>query len=91
MKAQALRKIGNWTASAALLAGILYSVLALNTESVYATSCNCAEEQQDAEQFCSATYGGDGLLAYFQCPVDGSYYLFVCEFDNNTPYLFPCD
>ncbi len=57
MKTRAVMKAWRVIASGVLLAGLLYSVLALTAKPVYASGCDCFEARQDAEEICSA-YGG---------------------------------
>ncbi len=76
MKGQTLRRIVNWTAGAALLTGIAYSGLALSAKPVYASSCNCNEEQAEGIAFCEP-YGG---VYSFYCPVgDPARWLVTCN------------
>lgn len=88
---KALRKIVNWTASAVLLTGISYSCVALSAKPVYASTCNCTEEQQDADLYCEAHFGTIGLKL-FSCPVNSNEYAFICASDpRETVHLVPCD
>ncbi|SRR6266478_4916733 len=68
MKDGALRKLGRWSASGVLLAGILYSILTLIAKPVYAASCDCNEAAADAGEFCLANFGHANYYD-FQCPV----------------------
>jgi hypothetical protein len=86
MKAQILRKIVNLTAGAALLTGIAYSGLALRAKPVYASSCNCTEELQDAERYCATHYNGQFLVWPFICPSGNGYYTFICYYDPFQNY-----
>jgi hypothetical protein len=88
MKGQNLQRIGNWTATVVLFAGIAYASLAMTGKPAYASSCNCTEEEQDAEVYCIAHGLGDEV--YFHCPV-GSDSVFNCTGDYPTEHVRPCD
>lgn len=90
MKTQIVRKGGAWIGSAVLLAGLAYSVLALNTQTVYASNCtDCASEQSEAELFCFETYS-DGTLATFNCHPLATGYNFTCLADPRQVYVDSC-
>jgi len=64
----------------ALLAGLAYSVLALtlSTKPVYASSCDCIAEEEDAQQVCSL-HGG---IRQYDCPVQapqGPAWVVICN------------
>jgi len=95
MKNGALRKVRRLVVYSALVAGLGYSMQALGAKPVYANSCDCAEEQLDAQSFCY-THFGNRELAWFQCPIDfggGSFgYAFGCSWDpQHLPYTPVCD
>lgn len=90
MKVGTVRRIVNWIASAVIFTGIAYSGLALRAKPVYASSCTCTEELQDAHVFCFERYGNN-FVSDFQCPVGGSAYLFFCSADPSQEWGFPCD
>jgi hypothetical protein len=70
MKVQAIRKGRVWALSAALLAGLAYSMLTLtvSTKPVHASSCDCQEASQDAAEFCLFHYGETFHVQNFTCP-----------------------
>jgi hypothetical protein len=69
MKREVLTTARNWIAGSVLLAGLIYSVSAITVSAkpVYASSCNCSEEELEAQSFCS----GRGGVNFFQCPIGG--------------------
>ena len=81
-----------WILGAVLLASLAYSALALKTQTAYASTCDCAEEETDAESFCYQHFHNSELSA-FECPVEGDEYLFECYADqpNHHIYIEPCD
>jgi hypothetical protein len=70
MRSEAVRKGKIWAVSVVLLAGLVYSLLALTltAEPAYASSCDCHEDFTDASTFCAVQYG-DFQLTTFTCPV----------------------
>lgn len=90
MKTRLLTKGRSWVLSAAVLAGLVYSLLALTVtpKVAYATSCDCAEEHQDALEWC-AEEGMPGLET-FQCPTSDDHYIFTCTNAGEQPWDFPC-
>jgi hypothetical protein len=91
MRTQITRVVGTSIVSLALLAGLAYSVLALTPKRVYASSCNCTEEESDANTFCYV----HGLVGVdpntFECfPADG-YYYFSCLGGGDPFYFQYCD
>ncbi len=83
MKKTAVRRVLTIVAYASLVVGLGYSVLALGAKPVHASTCDCTEEQQDANTFCALNFGSTGLI-YFDCPVviDGvDSYSFICSSD----------
>jgi hypothetical protein len=72
-----------------MLLGLGYSLQVVTSKVAYASTCNCTEELQDAEDFCLLEYG-DGGVDYFQCPEDG-YYVVYCAADPHRPWANPCD
>ncbi len=78
-----------WVVIGVLLGGVIYSAfsLTLATPLVYASSCNCPEESQEAALFCDA-HGG---VANFFCPIDcsgGPCVVGVCS--DNTVFIEVC-
>jgi hypothetical protein len=70
MKPEVLTTVRNWVAGCVLLIGLIYSVTAItvNAKPAYASTCNCAEESAEAEEYCTSV--GSSLLL-FQCPIGG--------------------
>jgi hypothetical protein len=85
MKIQLIQKVRIWAVSAVLLAGVLYSMLALKTEPVYASSCDCVEALQDGKEFC-ASRGGVKL---FSCNPTQSSFFVECN-DSGQLWDLPC-
>ena len=79
MKTRIVDKTPIWALNAILLAGLIYSVLALTPTSAYASShcfsnAECQEAQQDAQEICASS--GSSLTA-FRCnypQIDYLYY-----------------
>jgi hypothetical protein len=91
MRHKLLRKARTGLLVAAVLVGLSYSTSVLMPNSVYATSCNCTEEKQDAEFFCNQHFH-TGLLLYFNCPYNGNEYEFICWYDSTgNLYKVACD
>jgi len=91
MKRQSPMKTKIWAIAVGLVIALVYSVLALSMHTVYAATCNCSEEVQDAAQYCSAHYGAPQLTD-FTCPFNGDNYNFVCINDpHHTFHTIPCD
>lgn len=89
MKAQAIRKGRVWALSTALLAGLAYSAisLTLSTKPAYASSCDCSEAGQDAEELCQVH--GYGPLTGFTCPLESqgvTYFAWTCLNSGGTHY-----
>jgi hypothetical protein len=73
---------------AGVLGGLLYSVctLTVTAPSASASSCDCNEAYQDAQELCSTH---DGIYPnQFDCPVADSYFAVICL--DHTQYLYPC-
>ena len=70
MREQQIRKGRVWVLGGIVLAGLVYSVLALTLTAtpVYASSCNCSEEFTEAYQFCASHLG----ILSFGCPLNCS-------------------
>jgi hypothetical protein len=91
MKPEVLTTVRNWTAGCVLVVGLIYSVAAItvNATPAYAASCNCNEEYQEAEVFCSS-FGG---IATFQCPLTAPngtlYFLATCN-NPDVAIAEPC-
>jgi hypothetical protein len=85
-------KVCRWVGSSALLAGLLYSVLALTvtTPVARASSCSdCSESQFDAATICSMT---GAVLTSFTCPygVNQDEFRFKCSDHPNQFYTLQC-
>jgi len=67
MKRKAFAVARNWLVGTVLFVGFVYSVFALtvNAKPVYASSCNCSEEINEAFVYCQP-HGG---IRLFACPV----------------------
>lgn len=66
-----------------LLAGLVYSVLALNVTPAYAVSCDCSNDQLEAENYCNLHFRHPDL-SYFACAPNGAPdYFFRCFYDPN--------
>lgn len=74
-------------ASAALVAGLLYSMVALTAKPAYGAACDCDAELSTAEVVCENL---DSRLMQFICPYDGmdNRYYFKCE--NGDFYIPYC-
>ena len=72
-----------WTVYALLFAALIYAALALRSEPVYASSCDCVTAEENAFNAC-VPHGG---LYDFTCPV-GAFYYYRCS-DNYQTYM-PC-
>jgi hypothetical protein len=96
MKAQLIGRRWTWMVTAVFLGGFVYSVLALTPRPAYASSCNCTEEEDNAEQYCEQHFGSDAL-ASFTCPIPDppgppNSYLFECDLDPyRVPHEASCD
>jgi hypothetical protein len=64
-----------------VVAGLCYSVSALKSQSVYASSCNCSAEQLEAEQFC-LTQCGSQQLSSFVCIPSAGEVIYNCARDS---------
>lgn len=71
MRAETVHKGRVWALSAALLAGLVYSVFALgvNTKVAYASSCNCSEELAEGQAFCASV---GATIHAWACPYNSS-------------------
>jgi hypothetical protein len=90
MKKDTAIKICKWTAGAALLACMAYSVLGLTiaTQPAYASTCDCSEEEFEAFQYCQP-FGG---IATFECPVTSggtTFWFATCNFTGATGETCP--
>jgi hypothetical protein len=89
MKTQIVRKGRAWIVSAVLLAGLVYSVLALSTHIAYASTCDCNEELFDAQQYCYQYFKSTGVYD-FSC--QSGHRIFRCSADpSNTWQIQACD
>ena len=75
-----------------LFAALAYSVLTLTSSPVYASSCNCAQDQVEAQGYCHAVWNLNSQLSEFDCPSpDSTHFQFVCAADpNQVLHTFPC-
>src|SRR5260370_30607775 len=77
-----------WALHGLLLAGFVYSALALNVKPVYASSCTpaqCDEAWTDAIEFC----GAEAAVRAFYCPfADGSVWEVQCW--NGSDFVNSC-
>ena len=93
MKTQSVRKGWNLIVGTTLLAGMLYAVVALNTNTAHAATCDCTEEiQLDATNFCLQNYGSKNLAGW-ECPLGiNQEYQFKCQAQPGQPWhIMPCD
>jgi hypothetical protein len=91
MKKPFLRKVRAWAISAGLFAGIVYSVLALTSKPVYASSCDCDEAYTDAQEFCTSEFPGQQVYT-FDCPLGQPNFIytqFTCTVTGAT-HTLPC-
>jgi hypothetical protein len=90
MSAQGVRRARVWGLGAVLLAGLMYSVLAvtLSTPPVYASSCDCNEAAQDAAELCWQY--GRASVEQFYCPLGGDMFGATCSngFFVNRPCTY---
>jgi hypothetical protein len=100
MKAEPVRRGRVWLPSAALLAGLAYSVLALTLSSkpVYASSCDCQETLTDAGYFCESHGWAPVIFGSYHCypkrhggyfPVPGNWKRLLVYFRFNLERSFP--
>jgi len=91
MKQAIITKIPKWSALAVLAGTLLCSVLALRTEAVYASSCDCFEARQDAIEVCQGTGNHSPYITAFSCPVGANQdeFSFTC-LDGSTFPNIPC-
>jgi hypothetical protein len=83
-------KASYWSLGAVVLAGFVYSVLALSPQSAYASSCLCGAEEIESEAYCNATFGSS-TLSDWVCPL-GDRYSFACAADPHHTVMTPmCD
>ena len=76
---------------AVVLAGLSYSASVLMPKSVYAATCVCNEENQDAAGYCLQHFGRPDFALY-ACPLSGNRYQFLCVYDPNQKInILPCD
>jgi len=71
-----------------LLAGMGYALMALRTEPVYASTCNCTQMYVIAERTCSFY---NGQVTDFVCPYNppaDSQFEFQCT--TTGPFIFNC-
>ena len=84
MKAQVPRLACTSIASLFLLAGLVYSALALAPTPVYAAACDCNEELQDATILCNEVHGN---VVHFICPYNTNQYFVQCSTGQQfTPF-----
>ena len=76
------------SAVGALLAGLVYSAMALATPA-YASSCDCTEAHADAVEICDPY--SHGALEFFFCPTgtNGDHFTFQCS-GSDGPFYIPC-
>jgi hypothetical protein len=89
MKPKVVAMMGKWSIGAAITAGLIYSVvtLMLTTKPAYASSCDCVEAQQDAEELCRIE--GHGNAGLFVCPYGPDNNAYV-QCTGGYVIVFPC-
>jgi hypothetical protein len=84
-----------FVSTAVLVAGLVYSVLALsiNAPIARATSCDCTEAAQDAIEYCQH-YSPNEWPQLFTCPTGSGqdHFNFNCVGDRGSygPFSLPC-
>jgi hypothetical protein len=74
-----------------LVSGVIYSAAALSAKPAFASSCDCADDLQEARAYCSSILNGN--LASFTCPdvINGqAYYEFTCTTGGGQNFQEPC-
>jgi hypothetical protein len=90
MNMRSIRKARRAVVGALLLGGLAYSVLALNTKSAYASTCDCQEAYFQFE-YSDCQHNGGPLLGSFGCPEYGggqTYYAGFCR--DGSGVVNPC-
>jgi len=85
MRTDAFVRARKWAIYAALLAGMAYSFLGVISQPVHASSCDCNEAWQDAQDICNSL--GEGSVVQFSCPVGSTPdFTWYCTPDGVTYY-----
>jgi hypothetical protein len=93
MKGQIVRTSRVWVVSAVLLVGLVYSLLALNITPVYASSCDCDQDDLVAATQACIHMGAAWRFDNWACPNVYGEVEFWCLDGSNTvqgPFFIPC-
>jgi hypothetical protein len=76
-----------------IIGGLCYSVSALMSESVHASSCDCVAELAEAHQFCQDQFGNNRLSqGSWMCLANGPDVNYQCWADPHQVLRFdPCN
>jgi hypothetical protein len=92
MKDRVNRRVAMWILCAFVVGGLGYSTLVLSARPVYASSCDCSDDQVEAAIYCENHIPGS-QLGSFTCPYAQTHYVFTCSFDGFEygPYETTCE
>ena len=90
MKADAANKVCKWSLYAILVTGLAYSALTLSIKPVYASSCDCNEAADDANQYCMLRGAPAPYVQSFSCPTGSAQDHFSGKCTDGSQFNFPC-